>query len=393
MTFTPKVWQNSPNTSTPISAAALVDIETRLSDYTDVKGTGEFIQVFSQPGTLVAGTSGTAKFRVPTNMAVLNIVATVGTVPTGASVVVDVNRNGTTIFTTQASRPTIAISNSVSNIAVPQITAMNSGDLITVDIDQIGSTIPGADLTLTLYMQKSAISVFAPTDLSGLLGWYRADTLGLTNGVGVSSWPDSSTAGHSLSQATGGNQPTFQTSQVNGLPCLRFDGSNDNLASAAFASPTAGCSVLVVLNASVQNSYRVLFNHSAAATWATPFARVACYITDAAASNFWQFFVEDTSVGANGLTDVIAASTGSWQLMSFYYDASNQFMYRNGTQLVTQARAGTLTSSTRPLFIGTDTGQTQGWFGDIAEVIYYDRALTSGERSSAEGYLRTKYGV
>ena len=35
MTFTPKDWQNEPSTATPVSAAALVDLETRVTDYTD----------------------------------------------------------------------------------------------------------------------------------------------------------------------------------------------------------------------------------------------------------------------------------------------------------------------------------------------------------------------
>ena len=38
MTFTTKTWQDSPSTSTPISAAALIDLETRLSGYTDSSG-------------------------------------------------------------------------------------------------------------------------------------------------------------------------------------------------------------------------------------------------------------------------------------------------------------------------------------------------------------------
>lgn len=35
MTFTPKDWQNEPSIATPVSAAALVDLETRVTDYTD----------------------------------------------------------------------------------------------------------------------------------------------------------------------------------------------------------------------------------------------------------------------------------------------------------------------------------------------------------------------
>ena len=35
MTFSVKQWQNRPSTNTPIDAAALEDMETRLSAYTD----------------------------------------------------------------------------------------------------------------------------------------------------------------------------------------------------------------------------------------------------------------------------------------------------------------------------------------------------------------------
>lgn len=35
MTFAKKDWKDSPNTSTPLSAAALEDLETRVTDYTD----------------------------------------------------------------------------------------------------------------------------------------------------------------------------------------------------------------------------------------------------------------------------------------------------------------------------------------------------------------------
>ena len=72
------------------------------------------------------------------------------TAPTGASIVVDVNKNGTTIFTTQANRPTVAAAGNVSGQAVPDVTSLAVGDYLTVDIDQVGSTIAGADLVVVL---------------------------------------------------------------------------------------------------------------------------------------------------------------------------------------------------------------------------------------------------
>lgn len=75
--------------------------------------------------------------------------ASVGTAPTGASLIVDINKNGTTIFTTQANRPTIAVSTNTSgNVTNMDVTTVAAGEYLTVDIDQIGSTIAGADLTV-----------------------------------------------------------------------------------------------------------------------------------------------------------------------------------------------------------------------------------------------------
>lgn len=82
---------------------------------------------------------------------VTSIRASVGTVSTGSSIILDVNKNGTTLFTTQANRPTIAASaNTSGKVTNMNITTVADGDYVTVDIDQIGSTTPGGDLTVQL---------------------------------------------------------------------------------------------------------------------------------------------------------------------------------------------------------------------------------------------------
>lgn len=77
--------------------------------------------------------------------------ASVGTAPTGASVIVDVNVDGTTIFTTQANRPTVAAaaftSGAVTNM---NVTSVAIGSYLTVDIDQVGSTVAGSDLSVQI---------------------------------------------------------------------------------------------------------------------------------------------------------------------------------------------------------------------------------------------------
>lgn len=70
------------------------------------------------------------------------------TAPTGSAVIVDVHKNGTTIFTNQAHRPQIAISGNTGVTTSVDVSSWLDGEYLTVDIDQIGSTIPGSDLTV-----------------------------------------------------------------------------------------------------------------------------------------------------------------------------------------------------------------------------------------------------
>lgn len=77
--------------------------------------------------------------------------ASAGTAPTGASIIVDVNVNGTTIFTTQGNRPTIAIGGNTSGkVTNMDTTSVAVGNYLTVDIDQVGSTVAGSDLVIQL---------------------------------------------------------------------------------------------------------------------------------------------------------------------------------------------------------------------------------------------------
>jgi hypothetical protein len=82
-------------------------------------------------------------------LTILGVRATCGVAPTGASVIVDVNKNGTTIFTTQANRPAVAAAGATSGkVTNMNVVALANGDYVTVDVDQIGSTLPGEDLVV-----------------------------------------------------------------------------------------------------------------------------------------------------------------------------------------------------------------------------------------------------
>jgi hypothetical protein len=107
------------------------------------------VQIFTVPGTLSTGT-GRAKFYIPAAITLGNVRASVGTAPTGAAVTIDVNKNGTTVFTTQGNRPILYAGQTVVASSTPNITEFSAGDYITVDIDTVGSLNPGSDLTVQI---------------------------------------------------------------------------------------------------------------------------------------------------------------------------------------------------------------------------------------------------
>jgi hypothetical protein len=105
--------------------------------------------VFTKLGSLSAGTNVTLVLLSPCNLTVDHVRCYAKTAPTGTAIIVDINKEGTTIFTTQANRPSIpAGQNKGAKSAAPDVTALAEGDTITLDIDQVGSTTPGADLTV-----------------------------------------------------------------------------------------------------------------------------------------------------------------------------------------------------------------------------------------------------
>jgi len=76
----------------------------------------------------------------------------VGFAPTGADVIFDIHKNGTTVFTNQANRPRVVAGSTVGALAIPDVLAYAAGDVFTVDVDQIGSTLAGSLATITMGM-------------------------------------------------------------------------------------------------------------------------------------------------------------------------------------------------------------------------------------------------
>ena len=100
--------------------------------------------VFAVAGTLATGANVSFEIPAPMALRIANVYANVRTAPGNASVILDVNKNGVTIFSTQSLRPMIAPGSTTGISGIPNITTVAINDILSLDNDQVDGT--AADL-------------------------------------------------------------------------------------------------------------------------------------------------------------------------------------------------------------------------------------------------------
>ena len=231
---------------------------------------------------------------------------------------------------------------------------------------------------------------------SGMALWLKADSLTYADSAAVSQWDDVSGNGHSFVQGTGSAKPSFVAtdSDYNNNPYVHFDGG-DSLSVAFDAALNTNQFTLFVVSTvdSDNNVYQGIIQNSDGNTGWYMYAKM--YGSD----NAWQI---KTGTGAAffthaGATDSVVPNTPS--IVTFNLSGGDgagataaQKLYVNGTLASSQTRAytkKTATSSTPAL------GEVGAYnlTGQIAEVIQYNRSLTTEEMKRVEAYLGTKYGI
>lgn len=129
-------------------------------------GDHQFFVKIGLAGVLTAA-AGAEHVPLPHAGLLKKVQAYLGTNVAGAALIIDVNKNGTTVFTTQGDRPTIADGNSYVESDGPWTTAdvahkqFAEGDVLSFDVDQIGTTSGhhGSDIALTFTFQKQAAEI------------------------------------------------------------------------------------------------------------------------------------------------------------------------------------------------------------------------------------------
>jgi hypothetical protein len=208
----------------------------------------------------------------------------------------------------------------------------------------------------------------SPARLPGLRLWLRADAGVSADPTGrVSTWRDQSGASNEAVQPLGSNRPLLVADEANGLPVVRFDGSNDWLQLPAAIS-----------------SLRTVF-----------------------------MVVREDPVATAGQRTLLSGPTNDDY--AFYGGFSRQLWsssahaaVRDGQTLVNGVQVDGLTTNrptalsivsvvtTAPVTVDRFSRDRNGaayWWGDLAELIVYDTPLTATDRRAVEDYLAVKYAT
>lgn len=230
---------------------------------------------------------------------------------------------------------------------------------------------------------------FAPSDLTNLSLWLRAD-YGITlNGSKVAQWDDKSGNGRNFANATGSSQPTYNsTGGSNNQPYIKFTRASETHLDLtnSYLSSLTGLTVFIVYYEPDPAGNQIPISSTGYASMKQRYN-----------NNSYYYPIDNSAYGS------YADTSTSWCYESIVFDGSqtgnaNRLkMYLNNVQK-TLTFAGTigaaLGSVTFTYMGGFYTGGSGFHFdGGISEYIVYNRALTPAEQAQVESYLATRYSL
>jgi len=132
-----------------------VDADGRLQSASNSTITINRCPMWYVGGAQVTGTDISADIRVPFAGTITRADAYLDVAASGSTFIIDINLNGSTIWSTQGDRLTLQQQATSADTATFDTTSVSIGDEFTLDIDQVGSVVEGTDLTVLLTVQET----------------------------------------------------------------------------------------------------------------------------------------------------------------------------------------------------------------------------------------------
>ena len=238
-------------------------------------------------------------------------------------------------------------------------------------------TLSGGELNIGKNIAMPASTIWL--DASNIDG---SNNSTLTNGASVATWGDKSGIGNDATQATGAAQPIYvESSSLNGQPALQFDGGDDRMQlgdlSAQF--PTAA-TFFVVARPDDDTMYSAFGNRNNDERW-----RGGNW-NEATPGSF-----RNSRANNNPASNV---PTSGSHIFAFVSNSSEYLALVDGFSANGNLGANYHSGSGKDWTIGSNgSGNGADFNGDIAELVFFNTALTAEETNNVGGYLAEKYGV
>lgn len=205
-------------------------------------------------------------------------------------------------------------------------------------------------------------------------------TGGANNGFGgtVATWRDKSGSGFHVTNAVAAQQPVYNATGLNGNGVLTFDGTNDKLRNTGAVIGGNDVTMFIVYNRTTAAARDAVFELGGGAS------RNAIFINET--GNRVGYYGNSVFYNSSG-----TYTTSQYELVTAIHDVNAINMWRNGANQV--STTGLTRASTTGIYVGDDSSGGDDLQGNIAEIIVYDRDLTSDERRDIENYLASKWGL
>ena len=216
-----------------------------------------------------------------------------------------------------------------------------------------------------------------PGDITGLALWLDADRLGYNDGETVTQWTDFST---NANHATNSAGPVYVADAIGGRGAVSFNVGTGLYTGTLTADwPTNETSVFIVSKADNTTQQTRFFQ-------ARPDETTNRFGCNLPYNNTAYFDVGDRS-GDGRISTAYNGGTNFniWHLRS--EDGVGQAIYRNGMLEASDTTADIFSPTGQILWVADN------FLGDIAEVIIYNRVLTTNEAIAVGYYLEEKYGL
>ena len=131
-------------------SVARSNLDVYSKSETEALNTTNITWVLASGTPLTIGVNKTNTIVIPKSGTLLKVYIYAKIAPTGSDLIIDINKNGTTLWSAQSNRPKLTDGSNSSTTITFDTNTVIEGDLLTIDVDQVGNTIAGQDLTIIL---------------------------------------------------------------------------------------------------------------------------------------------------------------------------------------------------------------------------------------------------